>query len=111
MFGSLATLPSQAPLVQKPPLAWLARNAQIGRFSSAWLAPCSRELARLAIPCVGRWREDPRVTSPVPAIHRLYIFPPAASLSSSSCRTPSAPPVSSTSSSSSPVVLDGFVAS
>ena len=87
---------------KSPLLAWLARNAQINRFSSAWLALCSHELAHLVIPCAGRWREDPRVTSPVPAIHRLYIFPPAASLSSSSCRSPSAPPVSSTSSSSSP---------
>ena len=105
--------PSRARLrsCKSPLLAWLTRNAQIDSFSSAWLAPCSHELARLAIPCAGRWRKDPRVTSPVPAIHRLYIFPPAASLSSSSCRSPSAPPVSSTSSSSSPGVLDGFVAS
>ena len=26
----------------------------------------------MAIPCVGRWHEVSRVTSPVPAIHRLY---------------------------------------
>ena len=63
-------LPAWLTSYKTPLLAWLRKNTRFLRSSPAWLVRCWCSHARLATPCAGRWREAPRVTSPVPAIHR-----------------------------------------
>lgn len=93
VFGCLSVSPSLAPPVQKPSLGLAPKERPIWPFLLI--------LARSVLPrprapgdsVRGEMAGSSRVTSPVPAIHRLYIFTPASSLSSSACRSQSAPPV------------------
>ena len=75
------------PSCKSAPRAWLPRNGQLERSSSSWLSACSFR-ARAWLP-PWRWRENPRVTALVLALHRPrsrrlppYIapFPPPPSL-------------------------------